>query len=154
MVIALLLSFAVLIPQTGGNEQKPEAAQEREEKQNNPPKRGDTVVARGCVSGSVLESASLEGPTAEGFADFVTYRLTGDKKTIEEIRKEHDHHADIVTGELRTDLPTSTEMRGKKIGKTRIVVGMGPSRPGMPDSTPPMPVLKVKSFEHTGVPCR
>ena len=73
---------------------------------------------------------------------------------LEEIRKEHDHHADILTGELRTDLPTGTETRGKKIGNTRIVIGAGPARPMMPQGPPPMPVLKVTSFEHTGVPCR
>lgn len=150
MVIALLLSLAVWFPQSSGTEPKTEAAQEREEKQNKPPKRGDVVVARGCLKGSVLESAGIE----DRLTELITYRLTGDKKTMEEIRKEHDHHADIVTGELRTDLPTSTETRGKKVGNTRIVIGTGPSRPMMPQAPPPMPLLKVTSFEHTGIPCR
>lgn len=154
MVIALLFAFALWLPQSAGNEPKTEAAQEREEKQNKPPKRGDVIVVRGCLKGSVLEGADLRGPSAEGFAELITFRLTGDKKTMEQIRKEHDRHADIVTGELRTDLPTATHTHGKKIGNTRIVIGMGAARPGTPDSPPPMPVLKVTSFEHTGVPCR
>jgi hypothetical protein len=125
-------------------------------KDNKPPKRGDTVVAKGCLRGGVLETADLMGPGGTGTAlvDLVTFRLTGDKKTLQQIKKEHDGHADVITGELRTDLPTATERGGKKIGNTRITVGVGASRGMMPEPPPPMPVLKVTSFEHTTVTCR
>ena len=128
--------------------------QDREKEKSTPPKRGDIVVAKGCLRGSALERADLSRQgSADGYLDLVTYRLTGDKKTMQAIRKEHDGHADVITGELKTDLPTSTETRGKKIGNTRIVVGVG-GRGMHPEPPPPMPVLRVTSFEHTGISCR
>jgi hypothetical protein len=143
MMIALLLLTFVAI-------------QQDPPKENKPPKRGDVVVAKGCVKGGVLETAELTGPgeSATGFLDLVTFRLTGDKKTLQEIKKEHDGHSDLITGELKTDLPTSAETRGKKIGNTRITIGVGDRRGIMQPAPPPMPVLKVTSFEHTGVSCR
>lgn len=155
MTTATLLSLLLLFPVQDPPAKPAQPSQERESKGDKRPKRGDVVVGRGCLRGSVLESASLAAPDGSDLqTELITYRLTGDRKTIEAIRKDHDRHADVVTGELRTDLPTSTATPGKKIGNTRIVVGAGPSRPMMPDGPPPMPVLKVTSFEHTGVPCR
>jgi hypothetical protein len=125
-------------------------------KENKPPKRGDVVIAKGCVKGGVLEAADVSGPggTGAGLVDIVTFRLTGDKKALQEIKRDHEGHVDIVTGELKTDLPTTTETQGKKIGKTGITVGVGGSRGMMPPPPPPMPVLKVTAFEHSGVSCR
>ena len=145
MVLALLLLFAFL-----------PMIQQDPPKENKPPKRGDVVIAKGCVKGGVLEAADLTGPggTGAGLVDLVTCRLTGEKKAVQEIQKDHEGHADIVTGELKTDLPTTTEIHGKKIGKTGITVGVGGSRGMMQEPPPPMPVLKVTSFEHTGVTCR
>ena len=154
MPTALMLTFLMLLPVQERTGTQSAAAQEREEKKERP-KRGDVVIARGCLRGGVLENAELGSPSStDRYAELISYRLTGDKKSLDEIRKDHDRHADIITGELRTDLPTHTEARGGKIGNTRIVVGAGPSRPMMPDGPPPLPVLKVTSFEHTGLPCR
>jgi hypothetical protein len=147
MVIALLLLMLA-----AGLQQDPP----KEPKENKPPKRGDTVVAKGCLKGSVLETSDLSGSdgTSAGLIDLVTFRLTGDKKMLQQLKKEHDGHADVLTGELRTDLPTSTFPIGKKVGNSRITVGVGASRGMMPEPPPPMPVLKVTSFEHTGATCR
>ena len=148
MVIALLL--LTLAPVIFQDQEK-----EKEKEKAGPPRRGDIVVARGCLRGSALESADLarrESP--DRFVDLITYRLTGDKKTMEAIRKEHDGHADVITGELKTDLPTTTGTRGRQIGKSRITIGIGGSRGMSPERPPPMPVLRVTSFEHTGVNCR
>jgi len=143
MLIALLL----LVLTAGVQQDAP--------KENKPPKRGDVVVARGCIKGGVLETSDLSsaGGTPVEFADLLTFRLTGDKKVLQQLKKEHDGHADVVTGELRTDLPTS-RTGGKKVGNTRITVGVGGSRGMMPEAPPPMPVLKVSSFEHTTNTCR
>jgi hypothetical protein len=142
MIAVLLLTLVVAIQQDPPKEHKP-------------PKRGDVVVVKGCLKGGVLETAELTGPGGTGtdLADLVTFRLTGDKKTLQEIKKEHDGHVDVITGELKTDLPTSTTPRGKKVGNTRITVGVGASGryPGPP---PAIPVLKVTSFEHGSVTCR
>jgi hypothetical protein len=146
MVIAFLL-LALVLPQT--------PAQKEEKQENKTPKRGDIVVARGCLRGSVLEGADLGAPGGGSLAaEPATYRLTGEKDTMEALRKEHDGHSDLITGELRTDLPTSTNIRGKKVGNTRITIGVGASRGMGPEPPPPMPVLRVKSFEHTGATCR
>lgn len=154
MATALLISLLIWLPVQETTAVQDKAAQEQEKKEQRP-KRGDVVVARGCLRGGVLESAELTSPNAtDRSAELISYRLTGEKKALEEIRKEHDRHADVITGELRTDLPTHTATRGGKIGNTRIVIGAGPARPMMPEGPPPMPVLKVTSFEHTGVPCR
>jgi hypothetical protein len=128
--------------------------QEKEKEKDRLPKRGDIVVAKGCLRGSALENGVLtKNGSATGLLDLVTYRLTGDKKTMEVIRKEHDGHADVITGELKTDPPTA-QTRGKKLGNSRITVGIGPSRGMGPEPPPPMPVLRVTSFEHTDVTCR
>ena len=146
MVIALLL-FALVLPQVPQEKDK-------EKEQGKPPRRGDVVIAKGCLRGSMLENADLNS-TGGGtpVLDLITYRLTGDKKTMQAIRKEHDGHADVITGELKTDLPTATH-QGRKVGSTRITIGVGPSRGMGPEPPPPMPVLGVKSIEHTGISCR
>ena len=144
MVIALLLML--LMP----------AVQQDPPKAPKPPKRGDVVVARGCLRGGMLESVDLSAPGGvDRFTEVITFRLTGDKKAIQALKRDHDGHSDVITGELRTDLPSSTEARGKKIGNTRITIGAGASR-GMnaEPMPPPMPVLKVTSVEHTGATCR
>lgn len=150
MVIALLLlMFASAVPQRGAGDP---AEQERASK---PPARGDVIVARGCLKGSALENATLGKPEGiEQFADLMTYRLTGEKKLLQALRKDHDGHADVITGELKTDLPTSAQTRGRRVGNTRIVIGVGPSRGMGQAPPPPIPVLRVTSFEHTGVTCR
>jgi hypothetical protein len=125
-------------------------------KENKPSKRGDVVVAKGCVKGGVLETSELSaaGDDGTGVSESITFRLTGEKELLQQLKKEHDGHADTITGELKTDLPTNRETRGKKIGNTGITVGVGGSRGMLQAPPPPMPVLKVTSFEHTGVTCR
>jgi hypothetical protein len=161
MTTALLLSVLVWLPMQDAGGARAQAAQQRDQKEDQKdekkerPKRGDIVLARGCVRGGVLESASLASPSGSDHrVELISFRMTGDRKLLDEIRKDHDRHGDIITGELRTDLPMGTETLGKKIGNTRIVIGAGPSRPMMPEGPPPMPVLKVTSFEHTSASCR
>ena len=154
MLTALLLSFAMSVAAFSGGMQEAGGKQEGKDAPAKPPKRGDAVVVKGCIRGGVVESGSLSMPDGgeAGYADIYTYRLTGEKKTLDEIRKEHDGHHDIITGELRTDLPRAT--RGRTVGNTRITIGVGSSRDPMRDAPPPMPVLKVASIEHTEVRCR
>ena len=157
MVIALLLSFAMslaaasVVPPAPGEKQD-QKKQERKDPETKLPGRGDIVMARGCIRGGLLESGSLSTPGGGDYSELLSYRLTGEKEILEEIKKEHDGHDDVITGELRTDMPNAP--RGKTIGNTRITIGFGPSRGTMPEPPPPMPVLKVTDFEHTGVNCR
>lgn len=119
------------------------------------PKRGDTIVVRGCISGGTIESSETEVRDTTGkYSSVVTYRLTGDKKTVKQIKKEHDGHVDVLTGVLKSDLPNETSVRGKRIGNTRITVGVGAQPNTDPHSPRFMPAFEVKELEHTEVTCR
>jgi hypothetical protein len=116
------------------------------------PKKGDTVVVRGCLGGGVLET--LDVVTKDGKARAVaalTFRLTGDKKLLKTIKEEHTNHSDSITGVLKTDLPETGKSFGTTIGNTSVGIGMVNPH-GATDR--PLPVLEVKEFEHTGVTCR
>jgi hypothetical protein len=118
-----------------------------------PPKRGDKVTVRGCLSGGSLDSTEITSADEDDketppYYEFVTFRLTGDKKVLKEVRMEHSGHVDLLHGTLGTDLPKP----GSRIGNSRVSIGIG--RGMSPEPPPPLPVLKVSSFEHTSVTCR
>ncbi|CAN5852891.1 hypothetical protein BH24ACI5_BH24ACI5_10300 [soil metagenome] len=129
-------------------------AQEKSSDDLKPPRRGDDVVVKGCLSGGTVESTEVSGRDKDDketrYIEFITLRLTGDKKVLEEIRMKHSGHADVLKGELRSDLPRPGA--GRAIGNSRIKIGAG--RGMSPESPPPLPVLQVSSFEHTGIRCR
>jgi hypothetical protein len=116
------------------------------------PKKGDTVVARGCVGGGVLETldiATKDGKAREISA--LTFRLTGDKKLLKMLKEEHADHSDTLTGVLKTDLPDERKATGTRIGNTSI--GIGITNPNA-STQRALPVLEVKEFEHTDIKCR
>lgn len=122
--------------------------QEKQENRDRPPKRGDTVLVTGCVSRGRIESNNMKVADGEGTYDrFVTYRLTGDKKVLESLKKDHDKHVEVLTAVLRSELPSDSH---RTIGNTNVSVGL-PGRNQPP--TPSYPVLEVKSAEHTAVSC-
>lgn len=129
--------------------------QEKSSEDLKPPRRGDDVVVKGCLSGGTFESTDVSGrdkaDNETRYIEFITFRLTGDKKVLEEIRMKHSGHADVLKGELRSDLPRPGAS-GRTIGNSRIKIGAG--RGMSPESPPPLPVLQVSSFEHTGIRCR
>ena len=118
-----------------------------------PPQKGDRVVARGCLSGSVLratETTVVDGAGTHTAA--VDFRLTGKKDLLKDMRTKEDGRVVEITGVLKSDLPRP-ETAGKQIGKTRIVVGVG-SRDTMQQQAPPhLPVLEVKSYEGFATSC-
>jgi hypothetical protein len=113
------------------------------------PKRGDTVIVTGCVSKGRIESNDMKVKDREASFDrFVTYRLTGDKKVLESLKKEHEGHVEELTAVLKSELPIDEH---KRIGNTNIGIGLpGRNDPGMPS----YPVLEVKSAEHTAKTCQ
>lgn len=116
------------------------------------PRKGDTVVARGCLGGGVLETLDLK--TTDGKAREVaalTFRLTGDKKLLKTLKEEHADHSDSITGVLKTDLPDEKKAIGTRIGNTNI--GIGIANPNA-STQRALPVLEVKAFEHTDIKCR
>lgn len=130
------------------------ASQHKQPEPSSAPKRGDTIVVQGCVSGGTFVSSQAETRDSTGlYSGALTFRLSGDKKLIKQIKKEHDGHADVLTGVLKSDLNRHVP-RGKVVGNTRITIGMGePARPDT-QAVQYMPVLQVKQIEHPGASCR
>lgn len=137
LVVALLASFA----------------QDKDELKA--PRRGDAVTVKACLAGATADSSEITGVDKNEketrYVEFVTLRLTGDKQLLQEIRKDHTGHADVLKGELGTDLPRAGGS-GRTLGNSRISIGVG--RGMAPEPAPPLPVLKVRAIEHTGITCR
>jgi hypothetical protein len=141
------ITLTILLVALGAFQQKPAEPSE--------PKRGDKVVVRGCISGGTIESAETEVYESTGkYRGFVTYRLTGDKKVLKQLKQEHEGHIDVITGVLKTNLPPQNAPHGKRIGNTRVVVGIGQVPRNDPHAPPYLPALEVGELEHTEVTCR
>jgi hypothetical protein len=114
------------------------------------PKRGDSVIVSGCVSRGRIESNDVKVADRDAtFERMVTYRLSGDKKVLESLKKEHEGHFEVLTAVLKSELPIDEH---KQIGNSRIGIGL-PGR-NDPAAPPSYPVLEVKSAEHTQKSCR
>jgi hypothetical protein len=140
----MLITALALLVSVAFAQGKPSAAK--------PPKKGDTVVVRGCITGGVIEAGELSSADGE-YKRLIPYdyRLTGKKDIVKTVKEEHLHHADAVTGVLKTDLPTERKGMSGRIGNTNVGIGMGPSQ----DYTQrAIPVLEVTSIEHVDVRCR
>lgn len=120
---------------------------------NKPVQKGDSIVVKGCLTGTALdatEASGLEAPVAEGG---LTFRLTGDKKLLKSLREEHDRTLVEVRGILKSDPPLSRS--GTRIGKMRITIGAASPATGRPEaeSRRSVPVLEVKSFHGGQTSC-
>jgi hypothetical protein len=124
------------------------------------PRKGDTIVVKGCLRGASVESAETmavgeTGEAVEGSADQVpslTYRLQGDKGLLRELKDKHDRQVVEVKGILRSEL--SRGAPGTDVGRTRITVGVDPRMGRVPPGTDQaLPVLEAKSFEASTVSC-
>jgi hypothetical protein len=121
------------------------------------PQKGDTIVVKGCLKGTALESTETGILNAEStLMTALVYRLTGDKEMLKKLRKEHDSEMVEVTGTLKSTLPPANEVYGKTFGKSRITIGVGSPHMGSPASAEAnrsVPVLEVKSYEGRAVKC-
>lgn len=121
------------------------------------PQKGDTIVVKGCLKGSSLESTETGILNADTtMMTSLVYRLTGDKATLKQMRKEHEAEVVEVTGILKSTLPPAGDVRGKTIGRTRITIGVGSSSVGSPataEANRSIPVLEVKNYEGVSVKC-
>ena len=119
------------------------------------PKKGDTILIKGCLRGSAVEAANLMTVDAEGETreqdeiPVLTYRLQGDKKLLKDLKEKHDRRIVTVKGILRSEL--MHKAMGTTIGRTRIMIGSDPRDPHRTDA--PMPVLEATSFEGVAVTC-
>ena len=116
------------------------------------PRKGDRLVLRGCVNGPLLEGIEpTDGQKTPDLPPGLTFRLTGDKKLLKKIRSEENGRKVEIDGVLKSDL--SHDPLGTRVGKTRIVVGVG-TQDQMQRQTPPhRPVIDVKSYEPLAITC-
>jgi hypothetical protein len=124
------------------------AAQKPEDGSIPPSKKGDTLVVRGCVSGSLLKD--LRGQKMDpvsGGETAIVYRLTGEKKLLQIIQKEHQDQVLDVTGVLASNPDASSATRSKQMGKARVYVGAGNQQSSMPAQSTSYPTLRVTAFE-------
>ncbi|HET7219291.1 MAG TPA: hypothetical protein VFJ02_14640 [Vicinamibacterales bacterium] len=122
------------------------------------PKKGDTILIKGCLRGSAVEAAALmtidaEGtPRTEDDVPLLTYRLQGDKGLLKDLKSKHDRRVVEVKGILRSDLSGSGI--GKDVGRTRITIGVDPRTGRSPHGEDrAVPVLEAISFAGTTVSC-
>jgi hypothetical protein len=136
--LIVAIAFSVNIP----------AAQKPEEGGVPPSKKGDTLVIRGCVSGSLLKDlrGQKTDPVSGGETSAV-YRLSGGKKLLQIIQKEHQNQVLDVTGVLASKPNASSTTRSKQMGKARVYVGAGSQESAMPTQPASYPTLRVTSFE-------
>lgn len=124
------------------------AGQKPEERPVLAPGNEDIVVVRGCVSGSVLRDLRTRKTDASSGAETAAvYRLSGDKKLIQQMQKEHQNKVLDVTGRLPSNPNLSSVARSKRIGKARVFVGAGRQAMSEPTKPPSNPTLRVLSFE-------
>jgi hypothetical protein len=122
------------------------------------PKKGDTLVIRGCLRGSSVESAETRTVDAEGetktedLVPSLTYRLQGKKDLLKELKDKHDRKVVEVKGILRSELAGSG--LGTTVGNTRITIGVDArTGSGGPRNDQAIPVLEAQSFEGTTITC-
>src|SRR5262245_40920691 len=124
------------------------AGQKPEEGAVPPSGKGETLVVRGCVSGSLLKDLrSQKTDAVTGSETSVVDRLTGDKKLLQTIQKEHQDQVLDVSGVLASNPNVSSTVRSKEMGKARVFVGAGSQETSTPAKPPSYPTLRVTSFE-------
>lgn len=123
------------------------------------PKKGDTIVIRGCLKGSAVESAAMMRVDAEGTTrnedavPSLTYRLQGKKDLLKQLKDKHDRRIVEVKGILRSEISGSGI--GTTVGRTRISIGVDPRSGGSAahGNDEPIPVVEAQSFEGTPITC-
>jgi hypothetical protein len=143
LLAALLLTGPIALAYQSSPEEKP-------------PKNGDTIVAKGCLRGSMLEADEMG--RADGDARTPVshrFQLKGKKDLLKQLRSDHDEQVVEITGILKSNLIDTSE-RGAKVGNTRIVVGVQSTTQGAAAMPPAeaLPVLEVKAFEGSSTSCR
>jgi hypothetical protein len=110
----------------------------------------DVVTLEGCIRGGAL--AVVRGEQV-GRTHDRTYRLSGPKELVGQLKSHHHGHSMRVTGRVRDfDDPRATRRTVKKVGK--VTVSAEASR-GTSDrlGSHTIPILDVVSFEHLSDSC-
>ncbi len=131
------------------------AAGQKDTSASRAPKKGEAIVVKGCLTGQALEATELGWVDATGaLSSGVTFRLTGDRNILKQLRDEHDGRVVRVEGVLKSDLPKDS-VATRSVGKVRITIGTPAASPGSQaaETRRALPVLEVKSCDGTSVTC-
>lgn len=120
------------------------------------PKKGDDVLLNGCFRGGALEATDVSAgeDSSVPLLSGQTFRLTGKKDVLKEMKEKHDSKLVEVRGKLKSDLQPPGGY-GAKVGGMRITIGGPTSGAGARDTANQrsLPVVEVSSFEGLGTPC-
>jgi hypothetical protein len=154
--VALLLSVAVwqglnAVPYKGGAL----LTQDKAASSAVPSKKGDAIAISGCLRGSSLEATDMgSGDDINPVVESTTFRLTGDKALLKEMKEKHEKKVVEIRGVLKSDLQPGS-WGEKTVGNTRISIGTPStgSASAAEETKRPVPVVEVKSYEGRSVPC-
>ena len=144
--IVLCLFCALTIATSRAQEEKPASK---------PVQKGDSLSVKGCLDGGALEATEAPALEATGvLASGLTFRLTGDKALLKQLRETHNGKLVSVKGVLKSDLPQQ-EGQSRSVGRMRITIGGASPSPHSPqaESRRSLPVLEVKSFDGGSTSC-
>jgi hypothetical protein len=123
-------------------------AQSPHDRPTPPPGRTDPVVVQGCISGGMLKE--LRAQKTEAIYESETpavYRLTGEKKLLQLMEKQHKNEVLDVTGLIVANGDSSSTARSKQMGKLRVYATDGREETTTPGRSSSYPTLKVTAFE-------
>lgn len=118
-------------------------------------RKGDTLAVKGCLTGNALEATETSAPDLTGLlAGGLTFRLTGDKGLLKQLRSSHDRKLVEVKGVLKSDLAQQAG-QSRNVGRVRIGIGTASPNSGRPEAETrrSLPVLEVTSFEGASTSC-
>jgi hypothetical protein len=120
-----------------------------------PVKKGDALTVKGCLAGGALEATESDGLEGTGLLqEGITFRLTGDKALLKQLREKYDRRLVSIAGVLKSDLP---QLGGqtRSVGRVRITIGGASPSPHSPqtENRRALPVLQVTSFDGSETAC-
>ena len=124
------------------------AAQTPQERPTPTPGKNDPVVVRGCMSGGMLKELRAQKTEAiYGSETPAVYRLTGEKKLLQAMEKEHRNEVLDVSGLLVVNGDSSSTARSKQMGRLRVYATDGREETTTSGRSSSYPTLKVTAFE-------
>jgi hypothetical protein len=146
----ILISFALGLALAGAA-----AAQDKKDP-SALPKKGDAVVLNGCFRGGALEATDVSAgeDSSTPLLSGLTFRVTGKKDLLNEMKGKHENRLLEVRGKLKSDLQPPAGY-GTKVGGMQITIGGPTAGAGARDSAAqqPLPVVEVSAFSGTGTSC-
>ena len=134
----------------------PLTAQDKPKDQMGIPKKGDAVVLKGCLRGAALEAADVGAEDSSApLLSGLTFRLTGKKDLLKEMKQKHDGRIVEVRGTLKSDLQPQAGY-GTNVGGMRITIGgptAGPAGGREAETRKSLPAVDVSRFEGSETGC-